>query len=221
LESKKDNVLVAEQGYRVKPDMLVKAMSALRQLGKVLSRDRIRASSTIEEARMAHIGKGHDGEHDQLHARWRPALMSFFLRRVRDHATAEDLTQETLLRALNSEVHRDQPDAYMFRIAQNLLIDRSRRLRIRNAHLRTFEENPGRDLDPLDPERIALGREQLAKLLAALEELPERTRTIFILYRMEHMPQDAIGETFGISASAVKQQIAKAMAILARKMRNE
>jgi RNA polymerase sigma-70 factor (ECF subfamily) len=169
---------------------------------------------------MAQIGKGHDGEHDQLHARWRPALMSFFLRRVRDHAAAEDLTQETLLRALNSEVHREQPDAYMFRIAQNLLIDRSRRLQVRDAHLRAVQFDPEQNLDPLDPERIVQGREQLASLLAALEELPERTRTIFILYRMENMPQDAIGDTFGISASAVKQQVAKAMAALALKMRS-
>lgn len=168
---------------------------------------------------MARTSNKDDDERSQLHARWRPALLSFFRRRVRDHATAEDLTQETLLRALNSEAHREQPDAYMFRIAQNLLIDRSRRLQVRTAHLRAFEEDPYRNVDPLDPERIVLGREQLATLLAALEELPERTRAIFILYRMEHMPQEAIGDAFGISASAVKQQVAKAMATLARKMR--
>ena len=50
--------------------------------------------------------------------------------------------------------------------------------------------------------------------------MPERTRAIFILYRVENMSQDAIAAAFGISASAVKQHVARAMAQLVRKMRD-
>lgn len=44
---------------------------------------------------------------------------------------------------------------------------------------------------------------------------------MFILYRLENMQQADIGETFGITASAVKQQIAKVMAALAKTMREK
>jgi RNA polymerase sigma-70 factor (ECF subfamily) len=79
---------------------------------------------------------------------------------------------------------------------------------------------PGRDYDGFDPHRLAEGREQLALLTQAIGDLPERTGAIFLLYRVENMSQDAIATAFGISASAVKQHVARAMALLVRKMRD-
>jgi hypothetical protein len=52
--------------------------------------------------------------------------MAFFLRRVQSHAEAEDLTQEVFARLLVGKGTTDQPDVYVFRIAQNLLVDRVR-----------------------------------------------------------------------------------------------
>lgn len=152
--------------------------------------------------------------------RWRPALMAFFLRRVHDRTEAEDLTQEVLVRMLG-DAHPERPDGYVFQIAQNLLIDRARRLVVRNRYRDDLGHDPERDLDPLDPQRWSEGREQVAALTAALAGLPERTRSIFILYRIEAMGQDAIGKAFGISASAVKQHVAKAMAAIAERLRDE
>lgn len=64
----------------------------------------------------------------------------------------------------------------------------------------------------------------MEQLVRALEALPERTRTMFVLYKFEQLSQDTIAERYGISKSAVKQQIAKAMALLAsdgrRKMKD-
>jgi RNA polymerase sigma-70 factor (ECF subfamily) len=36
-------------------------------------------------------------DYEALNRRWRPALVAFFLRRVRSHAEAEDLTQEVFV----------------------------------------------------------------------------------------------------------------------------
>lgn len=158
---------------------------------------------------------------EQLNHRWRPALMSFFRRRVRDNSEAEDLTQEVFVRMLRTESANAAPDHYIFQIAQNLLIDRARRTRIRQQYLESSADLSAADVDPLDPQRIALAREELASFAAALEALPERTRTMFTLYRIDQISQDDIGEAFGISKSAVKKQIASAMAFIMARMRGE
>lgn|GEM_PF-4257742 len=122
------------------------------------------------------------------------------------------------MRMLGRDLPPGEPGIYVFRIAQNLLVDRARKAQVRERYRDSIALDPDRMLDPLDPHSIAVGREQMAAFLAALAELPERTQTMFILFRIEKLSQDEIGATYGISASAVKQQIAKAMAQLSRKM---
>ena len=66
----------------------------------------------------------------ELSRHWRPVLLAYFLRRVRDHAEAEDLTQELLVRLLGINAGElEHPEAYIFRMASNLLADRGRRHR--------------------------------------------------------------------------------------------
>jgi RNA polymerase sigma-70 factor (ECF subfamily) len=101
-----------------------------------------------------------------------------------------------------------------------LLIDSTRRRQVRNSFLQSALVEAQLECDALDPERIVQARQQLSRIAEALEVLPERTRSIFILYRLEGLSQDEIGEAFGISASAVKQHVAKAMAALARRIRS-
>lgn len=148
--------------------------------------------------------------------------MAFFLRRVRDRAEAEDLTQEVFLRMLGSETNGNaaRPDGYVFQVAANLLTDRARKSRVRERYREDIAGDEERGVDYLDPHAIASGRERMALFAAALEQLPERERAMFILYRFENMSQDVIGATYGISASAVKKQIAKATAFVMRKMQD-
>lgn len=158
----------------------------------------------------------------QLNRRWRPALMSFFLRRVRDHAEAEDLTQEVFARLLASEeTVSSSPDAYVFQTAANLLSDRARRAKVRADYREGMIEVDGRGVEPLDPHKIAEGRAAMDAFARGLGELPQRTRTIFVLYRIENMEQADIAEALGISPSAVKKHVAKAMAFLAQRLRDE
>lgn len=153
--------------------------------------------------------------------RWRPALLSYFLRRVRDHAEAEDLTHELIAKLLK---HRDDdlasPEAYIFQMASNLLADRARRLKVRTQYRELVSRTEELGIDPLDPFRITAGRGELTVLENALASLPDRTRSIFILYRLENLGQDTIAETFGISVSAVKKHVARAMASLMKEMRS-
>jgi RNA polymerase sigma factor (sigma-70 family) len=140
---------------------------------------------------------------------------------VRDHAEAEDLTHELIAKLLK---HRNadlaSPEAYIFQMASNLLADRARRLKVRTQYRDLVSRTEELGIDPLDPFRITAGRVELTALENVLAALPDRTRTIFILYRLENLGQETIAETFGISVSAVKKHVARAMASLMKEMRS-
>lgn len=153
-----------------------------------------------------------------LHRAYRPALMAFFLRRLGNHAEAEDMTQEVFVRiAMSEQVQMRQADAYIFQVAANLLRDRARRNQVRSDYAAGLRAVDDAAVDPLDPHRVATGREALSLLLEGLSELPERSRQIFLLYRYEKIDQRTIAESFGISVSAVEKHIHRAMAKLIAK----
>jgi RNA polymerase sigma factor (sigma-70 family) len=157
-----------------------------------------------------------------LNARYRGPLMSFFLRRVANRADAEDLTQQTFVRILAA--HDGSPienaEAFVFTVAANLLRDRARKIG-RRAEGDTpldgalIDEVAREFLEDRSPERVLLGRESLAEVLLALDELGQRTRDIFILFRLENMKQREIAAIYGISQSTVEKQVMRATLHLA------
>jgi RNA polymerase sigma factor (sigma-70 family) len=152
--------------------------------------------------------------------RFRPALMAFFLRRLRDHAEAEDLTQQVLMRIAErgAQIDASRPDGYVFQIAANLLRDRGRRLRVRAAYQADLGISEGMRVEERDPDRVLQARQSLATVVAALNELPERTRTIFILFRLENMKQREIADMLGISIRTVEQHVSSASVTLRERL---
>lgn len=154
--------------------------------------------------------------------RWRPALVAFFLKRTQDHAEAEDLTQETFSRVFGGpSAATGMHSGYIFQVASNLLRDRARRHKVRGDAQDTVGLLYGRSIDVIDPEKIAVARDAMVSLVAGLADLPERTRTIFVLYRIENIGKAMIAESFGISTSAVEKHVTRAMTHLMARARNE
>lgn len=161
----------------------------------------------------------------RLDARYRTALMNYFLRRVRDRAEAEDLTQEVFLRIVRRPDAEplENAEVFLFSIAANLLRDRARRAATRHTADHRSLDAPDEDftaasslIEDRAPERVLMSQESLAEVLRALDELGERTRDIFILYKLEKMKHREIGALYGLSASAVEKYVRKATAHLAR-----
>jgi RNA polymerase sigma factor (sigma-70 family) len=156
---------------------------------------------------------------EQFDQRYRTALMAFFVRRIRNRTEAEDLTQEVFTRlAGQRSVLPDNADAYIFQMAANLLRDRGRRLKVRDKFQEAASHDPFAHREELDPSRVLLGRENLKDASRALEELSLRTRTIFLLYRLENMKKSDIGSLYGMSVSGVQKHLQKAMEHLTRRV---
>lgn len=131
----------------------------------------------------------------------------------------EDLLQETLLR-LHQRSDGDAIEnyrAYAFQTARSVIIDGQRRdhVRRRTSHSSLLETH--HPVDPITPEHKMLGKESIDRLVAALQEMPERTRDVFVLHRFEDMSYPAIAEHLGLSLSAVGKHIMKALRFLAQR----
>jgi RNA polymerase sigma-70 factor (ECF subfamily) len=172
---------------------------------------------------MAFVRLEADADVTAMSRRFRPALMAFFVRRIHNHSDAEDLTQEVLMRVAERSASIDQrgPDAYVFQVAANLLRDRSRRLKVRSAYQAGMGTLDASRIEEREPARVVQGRHSLSLVLHALKELPERTRNIFILFRLENMRQRDIASMLGLSVRTVEQHVIRASVHLRACLRKE
>jgi RNA polymerase sigma factor (sigma-70 family) len=187
------------------------------------NRDRAYHVSGTEMGEARQPREAHPAEiAEALNRRFRPALMAYFVRRIRRHSEAEDLTQEVLLRLAErgASVDADRPDAYVFQIASNLLRDRSRREKVRYDYAMALRPED-LSVEARDPHRVAEAKQTLDVVLAILRTLPERTRTIFILFRLEKMRQRDIAEALGISVRSVEQHVLRATVELRAALRGD
>ena len=150
----------------------------------------------------------------------RPALMRYFERRGVPSIDAEDAAQEVFARLSRREgvAAIERLDAYLFETAANVAIDYHRRgvARLRGAH-EVYDESAHAPTD-FSPEQLYAGREELGCLLVGLRELPERTRNVFLLARLENMKQAEIARRLGVSVSGVEKHLARAIAHLSQRL---
>jgi RNA polymerase sigma factor (sigma-70 family) len=149
--------------------------------------------------------------------RW---LTRYFRRRVRNDAEIEDLVQDVFARM----VARDSPEpvehlgGYVLKTASSVLADRARRGSSRGAGLHVAFDSELHGEDEIDPARLLGGKEELRAVTAALLSLPERTRTVFILRRLEGQSYRDIATQLGISVSAVEKHMVRAIQHLSLEM---
>ncbi len=140
-----------------------------------------------------------------------PPLYRFCLHLARDPHLAEDLAQDTMLKAWTHRRRlRDEHGAtpWLFTIARNSWIDDRRRERIRGRSARRLADLANQDLAPPD---AGLSRDdEVAAVLAAMDALPERQRDVLFLSALEGLSNAQIGTVLSISSGAVKASLSLA-----------
>ena len=144
----------------------------------------------------------------------RETLLRFLRARGAGDA-AEDLLQELWLKAsagVSGPIA--DPLAYLYRVANNLMLDRRRGELRRERRDQDWTELTGGPVlgvsDAPSGEQVLIARERLAATEAALKELGERTELVFRRYRVEGASQRQIAGELGISLSAVEKHLQKA-----------
>jgi RNA polymerase sigma factor (sigma-70 family) len=151
-----------------------------------------------------------------------PALVRFFRRKIRSQDEAEDLAQETLARFLRASPATaiQTPQAYLKRIATNLLRDRAERGSTRIVEL-SVPLIEGMDQPAAcDPLRELVGRQELAHFDQVLRQLKPRTLEIFLLSRVDGYTYKEIAGRLGMTLFGVKWHMLKAISHIDQHRRN-
>jgi RNA polymerase sigma factor (sigma-70 family) len=149
---------------------------------------------------------------DVLYARHWSELCHFIRRHFgAGQSDPEDVAQEAFVKyaAIDNRAAIDNPRAYLFRTAHNVLVDEHRRLALRRAHPGAPEAYPVSD--DRTPERVLVGQERLEILSRTLCVMPAARRRSFLLNRLEGMSCASIARMTGYSESAVKKHIGLAL----------
>jgi len=160
----------------------------------------------------------------------RPSVLAFAISLAGDRTVAEDLVQDTYLRAWRSfETFTLGSDcrAWLFKICKNRFFDlcRRRRRRPRAEDLDSIQptvEDPDYDLRRDLDRRLhgdAPDRELLAdEVNAALSELPVEFLEPILLCDLDEMPYREIARTLEIPLGTVRSRIARGRALLRQRL---
>jgi RNA polymerase sigma-70 factor (ECF subfamily) len=168
--------------------------------------------------------RGKDPKREAFDAEVLPHLDLLFgnaLRLTRSKADAEDLLQETVLRAFRFFDRFERGSnikAWLLRIQYNLFVNRYRRgVRERDVREVMTHEPSGRDvvsrpaLQALtDPDGAAMGPLVQQELALALEQLPEDHRTVIVLADIEELSYKEIAEVLGCPIGTVMSRLHRA-----------
>lgn len=155
-------------------------------------------------------------EFDTAVAEFTKKLRAFVRRRVRDDATADDVTQETLLKVFRSRTSlRDgeRLEAWLYQIARTTLIDYYRRSRP------TDELPPALSAEPAD--EVAAFRDAVVETTKRfLEQLPAAYREPVRLAEIEGLPLAKVALRMDLSLTAVKSRVRRGRALLKKKLQD-
>lgn len=144
--------------------------------------------------------------------RTRKSLIWSVMRIVRDPQTAEDVAQETYMRAQKAIEARpiEHIEGLLYQTAHNLALDHQRRRKVRDKYETgnvEREEIEKIALDAPSAEDSLIERQRQALYEAALRELPVRARTAWALSQVEGWTYARIAEYLGVSRNTVYNDI--------------
>ncbi len=167
------------------------------------------------------LGPNDERAEEVWRAAWvaeRQALLGFLRRQVRDPEVAEDLLQETFVRAIRAGRVDSGTSlrSYLFTIAQNLVADHwRRRFRVVSRSAEPPSEDEGgleavADQRSESPEAAAGRRGIERRVHEALQALPDHYRSAFRMAAIEQQSYREIAESLGWSLDQVRINVHRA-----------
>ena len=137
-----------------------------------------------------------------------------YFRRKAGRDAAPDLAQEVFARLLRSGAleRAECPEAYLTRIAHNLLIDNARCKRSRPTGFYSLDEE--RDAVSCADQTWRIEAADLSHLYRrTVRAMPPKTRRVFLMRRVRRMSYKEIAASLGVSVATVDYHMVQALAL--------
>lgn len=151
-------------------------------------------------------------------------LYNFALRHLGSAAAAEEVVQDAFVRVVRNAgdfKHAARFSTWLYTIARNLCVDEARkRSHRRHASLdqpKRPEQGEGPTLGEqtsdgtASVERAAVSAEIRARVLEAIEELPDEQREVFLMREVSSLPFKEIAEIVGVPENTIKSRMRYAL----------
>ncbi len=161
---------------------------------------------------------------DALYGRHRGGVYRYFLRQCRDAAIAEELFQDVwmnLVRARASYAIQAKFSTYLYRLAHNRLVDYYRQRRLPMV---SYGKEDCDVLDTIPDERelpadLELDlKQQAARLMSLIAELPEAQREAFLMQQEGGLTIEEIASATGVTRETAKSRLRYALSKLRQGM---
>jgi len=144
-----------------------------------------------------------------IHERYRQRLFAYARQMLAgSRQDAEDALQDVFVRAYSGLRANDRPltlKAWLYRVAHNRCIDDLRRCA--PAPIDVFDAGRTPMHDPLD---VAERRENLRRLVADVQDLPEQQRSVLLMREIDGLSYDELAAAHDVSLPAVKSLLVRA-----------
>jgi RNA polymerase sigma-70 factor (ECF subfamily) len=171
---------------------------------------------------VAALQGGEEAALDRLMERHGPAMLGFVNRMIRNAQDAEEIAQETFVRAY-FQIQKYQPRApfaaWLYQIARNLCRDYFRSRAYKQSLV--FQAPDGHSGDALQPEsRSSAEKDRIEAVQDALVKLPVKFRECLILRAIEGLSCAEAGARLGLTAKAVEVRAHRGRALLAKLLKD-
>lgn len=138
------------------------------------------------------------------------ALLGFITKRTGDAHLAQDILQDLYLKleSQSSATNIKYPKAYLYRIANNLIIDHQR---FQSKFSDNADEGDLEQINELGPEVQLTHQQRLAIVSKALNELPDKTQDVFKMQRLQQVDKSEVADKLGISVNMVEKHLRRAV----------
>lgn len=163
------------------------------------------------------MNKDHTNELEfaQIEKRLRPRLMQMGREFFGSDTEAEEVVQETWLRAWNVRGRVELTDAYILRIARNVCVNMWRGHR---TQVELVDED-STAITEVTPQEEAEERENSEWLQSRLQRLPQAEREVWQMFYDEGLTVDEIAEARGITVGTVRKTISNVRSTLRTELR--
>ena len=152
-------------------------------------------------------------------------LVRYLAKKVPDEEDANDLAQEAFLRMHKfQQTHPlDNARAFLFRTANNLVVDQYRRAKVHGKYLSSemLPEQSDEEDDKYAPsaERTVSAEQELDRIYEIVDKMPVKVRRAFLLHRGKDLSYSEIADEMGVSTSMVEKYIIQALKLIREELK--